>query len=137
MKDWYQTLKLEFKVAVWSLIILSGLIILMIPMFFFKLMEVPQGIALGGGIGIITYLLLGIFNNKDKQTKSMVLTIVIIILRTLLFGGILFLIGWLYYAKQFKAFNVFAVTGGYLITIIIHLILARKEKDVGNTKELS
>lgn len=137
MKDWYQTLKLEFKVVFWSLIVLSGLIILMIPMFFFKLMEVPQGVALGGGIGIITYLLLGIFSNKDKQTKSMVLTTIVIILRILIMGGILFLVGWLYYQKSFKAFNVFAVAGGYLVTIIIHFILARKEKDIGNTKELS
>ena len=137
MKDWYQTLKLEYKVAVWSLIVLSGLIILMIPLFFFKLMEVPQGIALGGGIGVITYLLLGIFNNKDRQMKSMVITVIVIVVRILIMGGILFLVGWLYYAKGFKAFNIFAVAGGYVITVIIYLILARKEKDIGDSKELS
>lgn len=128
MKDWYGQLKTEYKVAIWSAIITIGLVILCIPFFFFSLMEIPQGIALGGAIGVMTYLLLGLFENKDKPTKSLVLTIVTISLRLIIIGGILFLVGWLYYAKGVKAFNIFAVAGAYLISLVANIILIRKEQ---------
>ena len=136
MKDWYRQLKLEYKIVVWSLIILSGLIFLLIPLFFVSLMEVPQGIALGGGIGVITYLFLGLFNNKDSPKKSLVLTVITIIIRFLVIAGILFLVGWLYYGKGFKAFNLFAVVGGYMIPLIINVILVRKENGSGDSGQL-
>ena len=108
MKDWYRQLKLEYKIVVWSLIVLAGIILVLIPLFFFSLMEVPQGIALGAGVGIITYLFLGLFNNSDSPKKSLVLTVITIIIRFLVIAGILVLVGWLYYAKGVKAFNIFA-----------------------------
>lgn len=126
MKEWYGQLKLEYQVVVWTLIVLLTLVICSIPFFFFGLMEIPQGIALGGGVSVATYLLLGLFNNKDKPNKSMVWTIIILVIRFLIIGGILVLVGWLYYVKGVKAFNIFAVMGGYFISIIIHLILLRK-----------
>ena len=128
MKDWYRQLKLEYKVAFWSALVISALVISTIPCFFFELMEIPQGILLGGAVGIVTYLLLGLANNKEKQTKSMVMTVVVIIIRFLTLGGILFLAAWLYFYMLVRVFNVFAVLGGYVVTIIIHIILARKEK---------
>ena len=128
MKDWYDQMKLEYKTAFWSAIIIIGLVILCIPFFFFSLMEIPQGIALGGGVGILIYLFLGLFNNSEEPKKSMVLTIIVIALRLVIIAGVLFLVGWLYYKVGFKAFNIFAVAGGYLIPIIINIILVRKEK---------
>ena len=128
MKDWYRQLKLEYKDAFWSALVISALVISTIPCFFFELMEIPQGILLGGAVGIVTYLLLGLANNKEKQTKSMVMTVVVIIIRFLTLGGILFLAAWLYFYMLVRVFNVFAVLGGYVVTIIIHIILARKEK---------
>ena len=128
MKDWYRQLKLEYKVALWSALVISLAIILTIPCFFFSLMEIPQGIALGGGVGILTYLFLGLAENDENQKKSMVLTIVVIIVRFLVIAGVLFLAGWLYYAQGVKAFNIFAVIGAYIISIILNIILVRKEK---------
>lgn len=128
MKDWYRQLKLEYKVALWSALVISLAIILTIPCFFFSLMEIPQGIALGGGVGILTYLFLGLAENDEDQKKSMVLTIVVIIVRFLVIAGVLFLAGWLYYAQGVKAFNIFAVIGAYIISIILNIILVRKEK---------
>ena len=136
MKNWYQNLKLEYQVVFWSLIVLAILVTLCIPFFFFSLMEIPQGIALGGGIGIITYLFLGLFNNKDNPKKSMVLTVITIIIRFLVIAGILFLVGWLYYAKGMKAFNIFAVAGAYLISLVVNIILVRKENGSGDSREL-
>ena len=128
MKDWYRQLKLEYKVALWSALVISSAIILTIPCFFFSLMEIPQGIALGGGVGILTYLFLGLAENDEDQKKSMVITIVVIIVRFLVIAGVLFLAGWLYYAQGVKAFNIFAVLGAYIISIILNIILVRKEK---------
>ena len=136
MKDWYRQLKLEYKIVAWSLIVLAGIIFVLIPLFFFSLMEVPQGIALGAGVGIIIYLFLGLFNNSDSPKKSLVLTVITIIIRFLVIAGILVLVGWLYYAKGVKAFNIFAVVGGYMIPLIVHIIVGRKENGSGDSAKL-
>ena len=133
MKDWYRQLNTEFKVAVWSLIIISGLVICLIPCYFFSLMEIPNGIALGGMVGIIIYLLFGLFGKKDDPKKAMILTIILIVVKLIVIGGLLFLVGWLYYSLGMKAFNIFAVAGGYLIPLVIYIILVRKEKVSGNS----
>ena len=133
MKDWYDKLKLEYQVVVWSLIIIIGLVVLTIPCFFFSLMEIPQGIALGGFVSVVIYLFLGLFNNKDKPQTSLTVTIVILSIKLLVIGGLLFLVGWLYYSVGFKAFNIFAVAGGYFIPMVIHIILIRKEKACGHS----
>ncbi len=123
MVNWYRRLNIEFKTVVLSTIITFGLIILMIPLFFISWMEIPLGITLGSLVGIITYLFLGLFNNKNKPIKSMVFTIVVIVIRLLVIAGILFLVGWLYYSKDIKLFNIFAVTGGYFISLAANIIL--------------
>ncbi len=132
MKDWYLGLRFEYKIAFWSLVFLMAITICLIPLWFFSLMEVPQGILLGGSVGVITYLLLGLFNNPEKQKQSLVITTIIMIVRFLLIAGILFLVGWLYYVKDMKAFNIFAVVGGYTLTIIVNIVLVRMEKVSGN-----
>ena len=63
----------------------------------------------------------------------MVVTTVIIIVRLLVIAGILFLVGWLYYGLGFKAFNIFAVMGGYFIPLAVNIILVEKEKSSGNS----
>ena len=132
MKDWYLKLKLEYQVSFWSLIILSTLTICLIPCYFFKLMEIPNGILLGGLVGTFTYLLLGLFSKKDEEHKTVVITVILMIVRFLLIAGTMFLVGYLYYSKNMKAFNIFAVAGGYLLTIIIHIIVYGKEKVDGH-----
>ena len=136
MKEWYASLKLEYKIVIWSLLVLAGITLLLIPLFFFSLMEIPQGIALGGGVGTIVYLFLGLFNNKDNPKKSLTLTVITMIVRFLVIAGILFLVGWLYYAIGFKAFNIFAVAGGYFIPLVINIILVRKENGSGDSSKL-
>ena len=133
MKDFYRNLNTEFKTVVWSSIVIASLVILTIPCFFFSLMEIPQGIALGGAVGIIVYLVLGLFNNPDKPKQSLVFTVITIIVRFIVIGGILFLVGWLYYKQGLKAFNIFAVAGGYTVPLVISIILGRKEKADGNS----
>ena len=134
MKDWYQKLKIEYQVVFWSLIVILGLFTLTIPFYFFHLMEIPQGIALGGMLAILIYLFLGLFNNEEKQKQSVVATVIILIVKFILISGLLVLVGWLYYGLGFKAFNIFAVAGGYFIPLVINLFLLRKEKADGCSK---
>ena len=98
-------------------------------------MEIPQGIALGGCVGIINYLLIGLTNNEEKPKKSQVLLIILIAVRLLVIALVLFFVGWLYYAKNLKAFNLFATAGGYLIIVAINIILARIGGESGHTAE--
>ena len=127
MVEWYRQLRLEYKVVVWSSIVILTLMLLAIPCYFFSLMEIPNGIALGGGIAVILYLILGLCDTEEKSKKSLVITVVILIIRFLIIGGLLFLVGWLYYRIGFKAFNIFAVAGGYFIPLPVHIIVSRKE----------
>ena len=127
MKDWYRQLRLEYKVVVWSLIVICTLMLLAIPCYFFSLMEIPNGVALGGGIAVILYLILGLCDTEEKSKKSLIITVVVLIIRFLIIGGLLFLVGWLYYRIGFKAFNIFAVAGGYFIPLPVHIIVSRKE----------
>lgn len=127
MKDWYRQLRLEYKVVVWSLIVICTLMLLAIPCYFFSLMEIPNGIALGGGIAVILYLILGLCDTEEKSKKSLIITVIVLIIRFLIIGGLLFLVGWLYYRIGFKAFNIFAVAGGYFIPLPVHIIVSRKE----------
>lgn len=131
MIDWYRGLKLEYKVVFWSIIVIVGLFTLLIPLYFFKLMEIPQGILLGGLVAILIYVFLGLFNKSDKPMKSMVITVILLVIKFLIISGLLFFVGWLYYGKGFKQFNIFAVAGGYFIPLIINLILVRKENGNG------
>ena len=136
MIDRYRQLNTYFKTVFWSIVITLAISVSLIPLFFFSLMEVPQGIALGAGVGIIIYLFLGLFNNSDSPKKSLVLTLITIIVRFLVIAGILVLVGWLYYAKGVKAFNIFAVVGGYMIPLIVHIIVGRKENGSGDSTKL-
>ena len=133
MKDWYLRLKIEYRIVVWSLIVILGLVILTIPCFFFSLMEIPQGVFLGGLVGSLIYLFLGLFNYENNPKKTMRITVAIIIIKLVVIAGLMFLIGWLYYGVGFKAFNIFALMGGYLIPLVVHIILVEREKSSGNS----
>lgn len=128
MINWCRRLNIEHQTTVWSIIVTLVLTLLMVPLFFLSWMEIPLGFILGSSIGIITYFLLGLFNNKSKIKMALSMTITIMIIRLLVIGGILFLVGWLYYAKDIRIFNIFAVVGGYFMTIVINIIVVRKEK---------
>ena len=84
-------------------------------------------------MGSLIYLFLGLFNNENNPKKTMRITVAIIIIKLVVIAGLMFLIGWLYYGVGFKAFNIFALMGGYLIPLVVHIILVEKEKSSGNS----
>ena len=129
MKDWYQKLKIEYQIVIWSLLSLAVIMLATIPCYFFGYMDIPLGISLGMGISILIYLFLGIFNNPNKQKRSFAISILILSIRLLIIGGVAFLDGWLYYQKQIRIFNIFGLLGGYLIPVVINLIIAARRKE--------
>ena len=114
-----------FKTAIWTILVTLGITVLLIPLFFFKLQEIPFGILLGGLFGSLYYIFAG-FNQREEYTKkALVIDVVLLVLRLLLFAGALAGLALLYYKVGAHMFNVFAFTGGYLISLLVQIILLK------------
>ena len=127
MMKWYQKLNIYFKTVFWTTIISLGISILLIPLFFFSLMEIPLGILLGAFIGILYYIAAGI-NEKNKYAQSaMTVDVILIVVRFILFAGALVGLALLYYVANIHIFNIFSFVGSYLLSLLVYLLVNRKE----------
>ena len=127
MKEWYQKLNIYHKTGIWSLICGIITLILLIPLFFFGLKDIPLGIVLGSSFGALFYFLIGFNQKKECNKKGMILDIVLIILRFVFFALALVGLALLYYLGNVRIFNIFGFTGAYLFGLLIYLFLSRKE----------
>lgn len=123
MKKRLQQLGVFFKTAVISVFIILVIFLLLLPLFWYNLMEYPLGLLLGGLFSSLVFFLEGLLEKQDLKNRSVKLAISINVIRFTLFGGILFLSAYLYYRLNIKLFNVFMVTGGYFIPIVIMCIV--------------
>ncbi|MCF0107622.1 MAG: hypothetical protein HUJ59_01220 [Bacilli bacterium] len=104
-------------------------------MFWLNLAEIPLGILLGCGTGIISYVIFGFISIKEKEGAKPVGSIAVTIVRFLLIAVVIFLSAWLYYNQGIKLFNVFAVAGGYAIPLLVlTLIVTMKGGKRGNVR---
>ena len=127
MKNWYQKLNIYFKTVFWTAVISLGVSVLLIPLFFFSLMEIPLGILLGAFIGVLYYIGVGI-NQKNKYEESaMTIDVILIIVRFILFAGALVGLALLYYVAGIHIFNIFSFVGSYLLSLLIYILVNRKE----------
>ena len=127
MMSQYQKLNVYFKTVLWTSIITLGICILLIPLFFFSLMEIPLGILLGGFIGILYYVAAS-FNQKDEYNRTaLTIDVVLIIARFVLFAGALIGLALMYYKANMHIFNIFSFVGSYLLSLLIYMIISRKE----------
>lgn len=79
----------------------------------------------------ITHLV-NIHEEKNQKMKG---AIIIITVRVVILALILLGFGYLYYQKGFKAFNLFSIVGGYLIStlsVVIVSLIDKKEKEASN-----
>lgn len=137
MKKWYKNLNHFYKVCLISSLALVLIFILLIPLFFFDLKEIPLGVLLGGGISILFYFLQGLFEKKDLLKNSVKWAIILNIGRLLIFGSLLFLVAYLYYSLHLKIFNIFAVAFSYFIPLIAMCVLFTKgERKYGSKNVL-
>lgn len=132
MKKWFLQLNQYYKVAFLSLCCSLIIFLLFIPFYFFELNEIPQGFILGAITGIIPYFLYGLIENKERKNKTNKLAITLMIFRFLLIGVVIVLAAVLYYKLDAKIFNVFAVVGGYFVTLILLMIVFLVGKKHGN-----
>ena len=113
-----------YKTSLITLITTVALFALAIPFFFFKLMEIPLGILLGGVFGALIYLVFGLFEGRKLSY-----TIVILILKTLVYMAAFVGICVLYYKANVKIFNPFTFMVMYLIPTIVLIFVSRKGKN--------
>lgn len=128
MRNWFNKLDISFQTALVSTIALAIIMAGTSFLFWMNLTEIPLGILLGCGTGIISYVIFGIISLKEKEGAKPVGSIAVTIVRFLLIAVVIFLSAWLYYNQGIKLFNVIAVAGGYLIPIIVLTLLILKLK---------
>lgn len=132
MKEKWRHLNIYIKALSLDLCALLVITLGMIPLWINHLPDIPQGLLLGGLYGVLCLLVMFLVTNKENENKKLVGTIIVIISRLLILAGILLLVGYLYYVKDVKMFNIFAVVGGYLLSTISltlsHLIFKEEEE---------
>ncbi len=130
MKKFYRQLNAYFKTVCWTILITLALFICLIPLFFFNLMELPLGLALGGIFGGIYYLIAGFNQKEDYTKKSLIIDVILLITRFLLFAGAVIGLAFLYYKGEIHLFNVYAFAGAYLISLLTFILISGKEKKI-------
>ena len=110
-----------YKTSLITLVITLSLFALAIPSFFFKLMEIPLGVLLGGVFGALIYVVFGLFEGKKLSY-----TVVTLVLKTLVFVGAFIGICVLYYKANIRIFNPFAFMAMYIIPTIVLIFVSRK-----------
>ena len=110
-----------YKTSLITLVITLSLFALAIPFFFFKLMEIPLGILLGGVFGALIYVVFGLFEGKKLSY-----TVVTLILKTLVFVGAFIGICVLYFKANIRIFNPFAFMAMYIVPTIVLIFVSRK-----------
>lgn len=127
MMNQYQKLNVYFKTVIWTSIITLGICILLIPLFFFSLMEIPLGILLGGLIGILYYFAASLNQKNEYNQIALTIDVILIIARFVLFAGALVGLALLYYVANIHIFNIFSFVGSYLLSLLVYLVVSRKE----------
>ena len=128
MKKWFAELSANHKTVIISFVVVIIVYIGLIFGYFIKLPGVPNGFLLGGITGVLSYLLLLSVDKKDKEKGKLVWTIVITILRYVFIGGLIALSIVLEYRFDIKIFNVFAVLGGYFVSLITYIVILLIER---------
>ena len=130
MIEKFKNLSIFLQSFIISTFVCVLLFLLMIPLIIFNWGEISYGLVLGEFISFIFCLITGIFDSSKKEIRNKGFLITMIILRLLVLGGVLLLVGYLYYTKGIHIFNIFAVVGGYFIPLVILIILALRERRV-------
>lgn len=117
MKKILTKLDVYYTVALFSSVTGIVMVFGMLPCFFYCLAEIPLCLLLGLLVSIIPYLLIGTLHRMEEGKKKMIFTIIMMAIRFLLIGTTITLTAIFYY-KGYKIFNVFAVLGGYMLTML-------------------
>ena len=128
MKNWYTKLTSLYTTAFLSFIAVLVVYLALLFGYFTNKSDLPNGLILGGGIGVLSYLALALVDKHDKQKEKPILTIIITILRYLIIAVAIVLSALSEYRWGHKIFNLFTIVGGYLISLVIYLVVTLVER---------
>lgn len=123
MISWYKNLDIYIKTCVTTALVSLIVFLGCIPLYFYNLGEIPNGIALGGAVSALLFLLYEV----GKDSPRLKGTIILNIIRFGLVIALLFVTTFLYYKLEIKIFNVFAVVGIFFASTIIFVVLSLLE----------
>lgn len=123
MISWYKNLDVYKKSCITTALITLVAFLGCIPLYFYNLGEVPNGIALSGVICSLLLLMYEIGKNSPGLGK----TIVVNVIRFFLLASLLFVTVFLYYKLEIKIFNVFSVAGAFACSTVIFVIMSYLE----------
>ena len=128
MKNWFAKLTTLYKVAFISFIAVVTAYLALIFCYFIEDPSTPNGLILGGGIGVLSYLVLALIEKRDSEKNKPVLTIIVTILRYFVIAAAIVISALLQYKWGYKIFNLFTVVGGYLIPLLVYIIVTLVER---------
>ena len=129
MLNWYKNLDIYKKTCITSLLVSLIAFLGCIPLYFYNLAEIPNGIALSGVVCSSLFL----FYEIGKSCAGLGKTIFVNILRFGLLIALLFVTVFLYYKFEIKIFNVFAVVGVLFASTVIFVVLSYLESKNDNS----
>ena len=130
MINWYKNLDVFKKSCLVTLLTTLIAFLGCIPLYFNNLGEIPNAIIVSGTIFSLSFLLYEV----GKNSPGLGITIFTNVVRFLLIIGLLFVSVFLYYKLEVKLFNVFAVGGTFLASVVIFVIINCLEgKNEGNS----
>ena len=128
MKNWYIKLSTTYKATLVSFVAVVVVYLCLIFGYFTGHADIPNGLILGGGVGVVSYLALALVEKHDKENETFVLTIIVTVLRYLLLAAALVLSALAQFKWGYKIFNLFTLMGGYLIPLITYLVFTLVER---------
>ncbi|HNX15857.1 MAG TPA: hypothetical protein PKO28_00565 [Bacilli bacterium] len=133
MKEKFNHLNIYFKVTVFSASLLVLFVLGMSFLLFIGHPDIPLGMVVGAAISIMSYLSLGLLEQKSKQNSKGIGSIVVAIVRFVILALAMVISGWLIFEKGCLIFNIFAILGGYFYPLLVLLILTvLKKKEIPN-----
>ena len=128
MKNWFAKLTILYKVTFISFISVVMASLGLIFCYFIEDPSTPNGLIFGGGIGVLSYLVLALIEKRDSEKNKPVLTIIVTILRYFVIAAAIVISALLQYKWGYKIFNLFTVVGGYLIPLLVYIIVTLVER---------
>ena len=97
--------------------------------------DIPLGIALGGTLASLVYVLEYVADKKDHERLSVKWAIILLIARFLVFAGILVMVIIFQFKLQLGIFNVWSYVASYLSSVVVLCILMLMEKEKKNGRD--
>ena len=129
MKNWFDKFSGSVKIALFMYAFGVLAFVLLIPFFFFQLMDITLGALLGGITSGSMYLLSNVAEKSDAQKGNATLTIIMQGVRFFVVAGVMVLISLMYFKWDMKIFNPFSYIALYTVSVVVNVIVMLHERN--------